>query len=549
LIKSIVRFLLVWALCLPRAVGSSNLPVAPIDANAPVEMSTLIMRAGFPVAGTGNIYFASPAVVDLDQDGKLEILSAGGLGCVYAWRQNGQLFPGFPLPMTGSTCNGPRINGAIAVADVDGDGKPEIAAGNRGLGTTTGQLGKVFLWRADGTLMPGYPKEMVWNGASSEGGAEIYSVALGKISSVSGLQVIAATSNNAAKSSNPNELALNLHAWQYNGTPLPGFPTGYRTAGIWGQVGLSDINRDGLSEVFTGRDHMYVHGYWGSGSVLSGWPVHTYVDIQKTTWGVDPYLEFTRNSPAMGDIDGDGQIEIAIVGVMRDPLQGHQQTNSGLIVVNSSGQRKPGWESAKLVGGIIYSLNHPSQAPALADLDGDGKLEIIATFTDGTARAYRHNGSLMWSYNFAAGKILYASEPVVGDVTGDNELNVVFGTYNPDDNPDTPVGLFALDRNGNQVSGYPLPLPNEHVNMRGLRAAPTLADLDGDCRLEILAGSRAGWVYVWNTGVPYYWNRMAWFTSRHDFARTGSANGPLPPVSTCSLFNLQPKVFLPRLAR
>jgi hypothetical protein len=163
------------------------------------------------------------------------------------------------------------------------------------------------------------------------------------------------------------------------------------------------------------------------------------------------------------------------------------------------------------------------QASALADLDNDGRLEIIVTLMDGTLRVYKYNGSLMWQYNFAQGSALFASEPVIGDVNGDGQLDIVFGTYSPDGSANNDMSILAVNRFGQILSGFPLPLTEEgDADKQGIQAAPTLADLDGDCDVEILAASRGRVLYVWDLAGAYNSKLMPWPTGRQNNQRTGS---------------------------
>jgi hypothetical protein len=165
-------------------------------------------------------------------------------------------------------------------------------------------------------------------------------------------------------------------------------------------------------------------------------------------------------------------------------------------------------------------------SPALADINGDGKLEIIVATFDGKIRAYKQDGTKLWTYNYANGKKLFASDPVIGDVTGDGQLDIVFGTYSPKQDANSFVGIIGLDRNGVLLPNFPLALTNESGSYAGVRAAPTLVDFDGDCKVEILAASWGSAVYVWDLPATYNRNTMPWPTARHDNLRGGSFVGP-----------------------
>lgn len=508
-------------------------------------------QAGFPRKdATSTIEFASPSVIDINGDGIKEILTADGNGCVWAWDVHGHVLPGFPLKTAGACGGTPRINGPLAIGDVDGDGIPEIVAGTRGISNLPGQRGKVFVWRANGTLLPGWPKEMDWNEQYGNDIGEVYSVALANVAGDGRLEVIAGTSNNASNGGDFDEETPNLYVWNSDGSLLPGYPTWYRRAGIWGFVGAANLTGSALAEVVVGRDQLYVHAYNANGQPLSNWPAQTYLNPAETTWGDDPYIEFTRNAPAMADLEGDGVMDIVIAGKVRDPKQNHDTTNTAVLVLQPNGQRKTGWTIPALGGPPLTEGYSPAQAPALADLNNDGLLEIIVTLMDGTLRVYRANGSLLWQYNFSQGKILFASEPVVGDINGDGQVDIVFGTYSPDGSANNSVSVIAVSGSGQLLPGFPLTLTDEgSADKKGIRAAPTLADLDGDCDVEILAASQARVLYVWDLPGAYNSHLMPWPTGRQNNQRTGSFEGSNTAVSypntLSSLSDLDYQIYLP----
>jgi outer membrane protein assembly factor BamB len=81
--------------------------------------------------------YSAPTLVDLNHDGKLEILLATSVGFVYALNHLGQSLPGWPVQMG-------EVQAQVAAADVDGDGYVEIFA--------VDTRGSVACFNVNGTL-------------------------------------------------------------------------------------------------------------------------------------------------------------------------------------------------------------------------------------------------------------------------------------------------------------------------------------------------------------------------------------------------------------
>ena len=93
--------------------------------NFPLQISTAVnAKTPYPI---------TPIIADADGDGTQDVLVPGVDGNVYAYRRDGKLVAGFPLAMSGAGL------GSLAAADMDGDGKLELAgvSGN----------GYVHVWR------------------------------------------------------------------------------------------------------------------------------------------------------------------------------------------------------------------------------------------------------------------------------------------------------------------------------------------------------------------------------------------------------------------
>ncbi len=111
---------------------------------------------GWPVSGGG--YMWSITLGDVDGDNDLELFSGLKVGSyfgdrVYAWHHNGTALNGWPLQIPISP-NSAGVSG-IAIADLDGNGQKEIIIQPR--------TAQIFAYMSDGTLVPGFPLDTVYN--------------------------------------------------------------------------------------------------------------------------------------------------------------------------------------------------------------------------------------------------------------------------------------------------------------------------------------------------------------------------------------------------
>lgn len=88
---------------------------------------------GFPHRTTDLAFFVSPAIADVDGDGRNEVIAGNGVSLVDAVNADGIDAPGFPKLIGGWTVGTP------ALGDFDGDGTAELAVSRRD--------GQVFVWR------------------------------------------------------------------------------------------------------------------------------------------------------------------------------------------------------------------------------------------------------------------------------------------------------------------------------------------------------------------------------------------------------------------
>jgi M6 family metalloprotease-like protein len=112
-------------------------------------------KSGFPISING-FDFGAVAVGDVDTDGRKEIVIVSS-NKIYVYHFNGVLADNFPQPL-GSETSSPH-NLAPIIADVDNDGVQDVLA--------AGPNGNVYAYNRDGKLLDGFPLAMTGPGIGS----------------------------------------------------------------------------------------------------------------------------------------------------------------------------------------------------------------------------------------------------------------------------------------------------------------------------------------------------------------------------------------------
>lgn len=166
----------------------------------------------------------------------------------------------------------------------------------------------------------------------------------------------------------------------------------------------------------------------------------------------------------------------------------------------------PGWPQA--LAGYVY---HSS--PVLADLDDNKDLEIIIGDTAGFVTAFRPNGSKLWSYDARSavaapvGTMTIQSSPAVADVDGDGKLDVVVGICGqPLGNQPCQGGTIILSNTGTlkrilldkDITDNPTRTSGPDGYREGVFASPVLSNVDADAEPEIFFGAFDNTFYGFN---------------------------------------------------
>ncbi|KAI9115933.1 hypothetical protein K1719_012863 [Acacia pycnantha] len=214
---------------------------------------------------------------------------------------------------------------------------------------------------------------------------------------------------------------------------------------ILGTPVIADIDNDGVSEMviavsyffdheyYDNQDHMKELGNIDIGKYVAGAIVVFNLDTKQVKWTTELDLStdtanfraYIYASPTVVDLDGDGNLDI-LVG-----------TSYGLFyVLDHYGKVREKFplEMAEIQGAVVA-----------ADINDDGKIELVTADTHGNVAAWSTKGVLIWENHL---KSLIPQGPTVGDVDGDGHTELVVPTLSGK--------IHVLDgRDGSSVGHYP----------------------------------------------------------------------------------------------
>jgi FG-GAP-like repeat/FG-GAP repeat len=346
--------------------------------------------------------------------------------------------------------------------------------------------------------------------------------------------------------------------------------------GVFSSPAVGDINADGLAEVVVGSYGQRVYAWTYNGRMLPGWPYNN----EDTVW----------SSPALADIDFDGVLEVVIGGDSTGGANWPYPPGGLLYVLDEDASVLPGFPA--------WTPEVTWSSPAVADIDADGRYEIVVGtghYYAATGRlttegfkvyAYNHDGTTVAGWPATVAGATFSS-PALGDVDGDGAREIVTGTIPVNGRGQDTITVLEQDgRISRVITGLGGPtmaspalgdvnsdgIPDialgsgqefavrDHTGSRLFSRMlgnfvvtdPAVGDFDLDGRVEVAtatgdapSGSYAGgWFYVFELGASgpggddelYPWPMFRCTADHHATLLTGEEPPPPPPPTAKTWF-------------
>ena len=368
-----------------------------------IEVDVTLYQEGFPI-DTDSELKASPVVIDLDGDGNNEIIIADKFGRVRVIKDGVELNNDvFPYE------TGDEIWGAISSADLDNNGSVEFVVCSKD--------GYIYIFNLDG-LQYSYNAER-WL---------IATPVIGDIDEDSNLEIIVGGYESPTNSSP-------LFAINHDGTAVEGFPfiIGER---MKAGVALADLNGNGKDDIVFGSDGDFLHVLLDDLTEAPGFPI----DLGNNL----------RSEPAIVDI---GSEKVILIGCNDNNFYAINYSDASLRFVIPTGDDV--YTSAAFKGsgnnteiyfgsddGNVYGVDVNGNALqgfpynidgavvgsiAIADLDNDSSLDIVAVNSIGQLYGLDDSGNLLENFPINH-EYAFSSAPMIIDYDNDNDFEIVCGT-------------------------------------------------------------------------------------------------------------------------
>ncbi len=515
----------VWNISAPDSLMTFDVSFDRLKRGWPVVIGGGVRNAGFP-----------PLAVDWDGDGLVEVIvpvrRSDNSGAIYILEPDGSDFRDLdsnPATHDAFLSTATAITGSPCVGDIDGDGTPELVVET--------VSGTIYAIRPDGTEAA--------DGDADPGTLGVLALRVG-----AGQPILVDLNGDGAleivsgRPANPLGGSFLAAVRDSAGTVSSYFlPMGGATVG---PPAAADLDGDGLPEVIVSNVITIPGELAANGLSIANWGIFTDPFLLTDPEEYPSYLIRSGgpySPPVIADLNRDGTPEVIVADsigslhAIRVEIGSHILGDIPSQYVATSDL--PGWPTATIAPGVLSEVS-------LGDLERDGYPEAFHTAGGCLVAGVHYSGSPRSGYPIAAGDPLAPADstgfwpPLVADVDGDGVLDVL---------PVLPDGARpAFRADGRRVPGFGA------WGSTGSGAPPVFMDLDRDGMLDWVevydeapltaesAGAPLDYPHVriqaLITNVPAAPGAVAWGQYRYGATRDGFfPSGPAGAPSGTSILS------------
>ena len=374
------------------------------------------------------------AIGDIDGDGKPDLAVANYSSNTVSILRNSSVsgFVSFAIQVSVATGNGPA---SISIGDIDGDGKPDLAVANENISNVS------VLRNTSTTGSVSFATQVI----ASIGGAAL-SIAMGDLDGDGKPDIVTANNNVTTISVIRNDpfllapvissvstyqgtagASVSITGNHFNATPANNIVYFGATQAVVSAASVtslnvtvpagatySDITIENTGDALAGASpNPFLPEYSNSGYIAG-------------TVNLDPKVDLAAGTHpggvAVGDVDGDGKPDIVVVNMGSNTVSVYRNISaSGSITAGSFATQ------------VNFSTGGSPVYVALADIDRDGKPDIVVTNRGSNTVSVFRNTSTIGSVSFAAQvTATTGNNPegiAIGDIDGDGRYDLVVANY------------------------------------------------------------------------------------------------------------------------